>query len=390
MEIAYTSQGALHLKNGDDSVRRLESKFAGELKQRAVEIHQKHAWKAEGRAGYFSGQALWGVNTQDPLAINTLVTGVSRGRTFDELLYTMVIGNISGVFRLNKSAGVESRLLHTAEYRLQGIAGRPGADQIACVVSYKSGLSHIAVMPDADSPPADVTEGDSVDFAPSWVPGKSNRLVFQSAGMARDDAGRLHGRGPFTIQMLDLDTGELTNLAEEDGQDLLRPRIDSAGTLFYIKRPYSKPGQPSESFFRSILDIFLMPFRMLYAVFQFFNWFTIKYTGRTLTTAGGAAQKDIDIKRQKLMSNIIDAEAAVHQELLDSLEKRGTASDSWQLIRKRVGSASEAIARGVLAYDLGDTGDIIYSNGNALRRITTDDRSESILTGDLIDLVAFV
>src|SRR5215470_7303025 len=315
MEIAYVSQGALHLKNGDDSTRRFDSKFARELKQRAVEIHQKHAWKGEGRTGYFGGSAVWGVTAQDPLAINTQVTGVSRGRTPDDLFNTMVIGNIAVIFKIDKSAGVESRLLHTAEYRLQGIAARPGADQIACVVSYKSGLSHIAVMADADSPPADVTEGDSMDLAPAWVPGKSNRLVFQSAGMARDDAGQLHGRGPFTIQMLDLDTGELTSLAEEDGQDLIRPRIDSAGTLFYIKRPYSKPGQPSGSFFRSILDIFLMPFRMLYAVFQFFNWFTIKYTGRTLTTAGGAAQKDIDIKRQKLMSNIIDAEAAVHQEL---------------------------------------------------------------------------
>jgi hypothetical protein len=390
MEIAYTSQGALHLKNGDDSVRRLESKFASELKQRAVEIHQKHAWKAEGRSGYFSGQALWGVDTQDPLAIHTQVTGISRGRTRDELLYTMVIGNIAGVFRLNKSAGVESRLLHTAEYRLQGVAGRPGADQIACVVSYKSGLSHIAVMQDADSPPADVTEGDSIDLAPAWAPGKSNRLVFQSAGMARDDVGRLHGRGPFAIQMLDLDTGDLTNLAEEDGHDLICPRIDSDGTLYYIKRPYSKPGQPSGSFFRSILDIFLMPFRMIYAVFQFLNWFTIKYTGRTLTTAGGAAQKDIDIKRQKLMSNIIDAEAATRQELLDSLEKRGAVSDSWQLIRRRTGEAPETIARSVWAYDLSESGDIVYSSGNRLHQICEDDRSKGILTAELIELIALV
>src|SRR5262249_8111861 len=227
MEIAYTSQGALHLKNPDDSVRRLESKFARELKQRAVEIHQKHAWKGEGRTGYFGGSAVWGVSAQDPLAITTQVTGISRGRAPDELFYTMVIGSIAGIFKIDKSAGVESRLLHTAKYRLQGIAARPGADQIACVVSYKSGLSHIAVMADADSPPTDVTEGDSVDLAPAWVPGESNRLVFQSAGMARDDAGRLHGRGPFTIQLIDLDTGELTGLAEESGHDLICPRIDS-------------------------------------------------------------------------------------------------------------------------------------------------------------------
>src|SRR5262249_12933993 len=294
------------------------------------------------------------------------------------------------VFKVDKSAGVESRLLHTAEYRLQGIAVRPGADHIACVVSYKAGLSRIAVMADADSPPVDVTEGDSIDLAPAWVPGESNRLVFQSAGMARDDAGRLHGRGPFTIQMIDLDTGELTNLAEEDSHDLICPRIDSARTLYYIKRPYARPGQQTGNTFRSILDIFLMPFRMLYAVFQFLNWFTIKYTGRTLTTAGDAAQQEIDIKRQKIMSNIVDAEAAVRQELLDSLEKRGAVSHSWHLIRRRTGKAPETIARGVWAYDLSDAGDIVYSIGNSIRQVDKDDQSKGILTADLIEHVAFV
>jgi hypothetical protein len=390
MEIAYVSQGTLYLKNGDGSARRLESKFARELKQRALEIHQKHAWKGEGRAGYFSGQALWGVNTEDPLAINVSVTGLSRGCTSDELFYTMVIGNIAGVFKLNKEAGAEMRLLHTAEYRLQGVAARHGAGQIACVVSYKSGLAHIAIMADADSSPADVTEGDSVDLAPAWAGADSNNLIFQSAGIARDDAGRLHGRGPFTIQSIDLDTGDLTCLAEESGYDLVCPRMDADGALYYVKRPYSKPGQPDRSFFRSIPDIFLMPFRMLYAVFQFLNWFTIKYTGRTLTTAGGAAQKEIDLKRQKILSNTIDAEASAHRELLDSLEKRGTVADSWQLIRKRQGKSPETLAKGVLAYDLGDSGDIIYSNGNTLHRISDDDASRAILTGDLIEHVAFV
>ena len=389
MEIVYVSQGALYLKNGDDSTRRFDSKFARELKQRAVEIHQKHAWKGESRTGYFAGGALWGVQAEDPLAINVRVTGVSKGRTEDEVFYTMVVGNIAGVFKVSKSAGVESRLLHTAEYRLQGIAARPGAEQIACVVSYNSGLSHIAVMADADSPPIDITEGDSVDLAPSWVPGDANRLVFQSAGMARDDGGRLHGRGAFTIQAIDLDCGELTPIAEEDGHDLVSPRMDSAGTLYYIKRPYSKPGKEDRKWYNPILDVFLLPFRMLYAIFQFLNWFTIKYTGRTLTTAGSAAQKEIDLKRQKILSNISEAEAAVRKELLDSLEKQGAVSAAWRLMRKPAGSAADVIAKGVLAYDLHDRGEVIYSDGRTLRRVGAESNAQ-VAVDELIEHVAFV
>src|SRR5215471_13139102 len=136
MDIAYVSQGVLHLKNGEDS-QRMDSKFAREIKQRALEIHQKHAWKGEGKTGPFSGGALWGVQAEDPLAINVRITGISRGRTEDELFYTLLAGNIAGIFAVRKSDGVENRLLHTADYRLQGVAARPGAEQIACVVTYK-------------------------------------------------------------------------------------------------------------------------------------------------------------------------------------------------------------------------------------------------------------
>jgi len=35
----------------------------------------------------------------------------------------------------------------------------------------------------------------------------------------------------------------------------------------------------------------LLPFRLLYAVFQFLNFFIVRYTGDTLTGTGNARQK---------------------------------------------------------------------------------------------------
>jgi len=58
---------------------------------------------------------------------------------------------------------------------------------------------------------------------------------------------------------------------------------------------------------QTIFDIPLMPFRFLYAIFQYLNWFTVSYTGRMLTSAGSAKQKEIDLERRKVLANLYGA-----------------------------------------------------------------------------------
>jgi hypothetical protein len=84
-----------------------------------------------------------------------------------------------------------------------------------------------------------VTEDESIDLAPSCVDGPgARRLVFQSAGIGRSAAGRFTRLGPSELQLLDLDSGDLTTLAEESDADLLGLRMLADGTLLYIRRPY--------------------------------------------------------------------------------------------------------------------------------------------------------
>jgi hypothetical protein len=75
--------------------------------------------------------------------------------------------------------------------------------------------SNIAVLQVEGTDFSETTDGDSFDLAPRWVPGTRRRLVFQSAGVGRDGAGRFAGVGPFSIQELDLDSGDMVCLAEE-------------------------------------------------------------------------------------------------------------------------------------------------------------------------------
>ena len=60
-----------------------------------------------------------------------------------------------------------------------------------------------------------VTEGDSIDEAPSWIPGKQRRILFQSSGVGRNKHGYIVGRGPASIQAVDLDKERVTGVLEE-------------------------------------------------------------------------------------------------------------------------------------------------------------------------------
>ena len=97
-------------------------------------------------------------------------------------------------------------------------------------------------------------------------PGTRRRIVFQSAGVGRNVAGRFAGLGPCTIQELDVASGELNEVASETGRDLLQPRQTEDGTLYYIRKPYES-GVPEASLLGSLKDAALFPFRMTLAVF---------------------------------------------------------------------------------------------------------------------------
>jgi hypothetical protein len=399
--VAYIAKGELHLKNGDGSVRRIESKFGQTVRQRAMELYKRGAWKREGSsAGFLSGPMLWGRAPGDPETMEIRITGLSRGPAPGELIYALDTGTVSGLFLIRYDTGEELRLMHTADYHFEHLAvgrdtlaqnglrdgGMPEQSEIACAIKHRLGTASLAVVSCDTYALTEVTEGDSIDVAPSWVPSK-RQIVFQSAGIARDAKGQFHGRGAFLIQKVDLDTGELTPLAESQEHDYLGPRVASDGTLYYIRKPYRKPGTVEFKWWRGIVDIVILPFKLLNALFHYFEWFSIKYTGRTLTTASGEKQKEIDLKRRKLMENIYAAQDAIRDEMLSEGENSGLVPGSWQLICESPGESAKTLAKGVVSFDLSGDGSIVYSNGSAVYRLSAGGEAEQLAVGDFIEKV---
>jgi hypothetical protein len=365
--IVYLSNGRLFAKSDGDAsaCAPIESPFAQSIRQRASELQRRHAWKSQGRgAAFISGAALWGGDQNDPALMRIDITGVCRGTGDGDLFYALQSQDISGVLRRREGSSAELRILHTSDYRVGPLAAQPGTGRLALTIRHRGG-STIAVMGADGSEFSEITQGESMDESPCWVPNAPNRVVFQSAGLATNERGQTVGLGPYAIQMLDLETGRMTPIVEDAKTEFLAPKIAADGVLHYIRRPY---GLAKRKFhlFRFIEDLLLLPFRLIYAIFQFLNFFTMRYTGKPLAKGGPGNERASEMPADMMLwGNLIQASKSMNS------DKEGTVSlvpASWELCRHAKESQPEVLAKGVLSYDLENDGGIVYSNGNAIFR----------------------
>jgi hypothetical protein len=387
VNIAYLAQGKLHFKNGESAIRTIDSKFAQSMKARAIEIHQRNSWKSQGRGAQFMSGGLWGGATeQDPAAMRIAITGLAWASE-DTLIYSLQTDDIAGVFAVTDGGKTEKRLFHNASYRVGQLHACSEHDLIACTLLQDMGTANLAVIRADGTDFFEVTEGDSYDIAPSWIPDSPRELLFQSAGVARDKEGNFSGYGHFAINKLNIDTGEMTSLAEDAKYDMLGPRMSADGLLYFIRRPYQSR-EVKFNPFRVALDLLLLPFRLVYAIFQYLNFFTTRYTGKPLTSAGGAKQREMDVQQMMIWGNMIQAKkAARHSETDDA---QGLVPKSWELVRQHPNGNLDVLAKGVLSFDVCSDGSLIYSNGNLINHLKKEGTTERLVTDKFIEQVAIV
>jgi len=384
--IAYVVNGVLQVKPSGGPPRAYESPFAAEMRERAHQIQRRHAWKSEGRGALFMSRGLlWGPPAQDADMLQIAVTSVSRAHRPGEVLYALSAERRTAVCRLRVEDGVERRLLHGSELRLDEICASPGREEIACTVVHADGTSSLGVMSCEATDLVEVTEGEVHDSSPCWIPGGGRRLCYASAGVGRDGQGRPAGLGASAIHVLDLDRGAAEEVASDARRDLLMPRAAADGTLYYVSRPRQAGERPAP--WRAAVDVLMLPLRLLYAVFQYLSFFTARYTGRPLTTAGGPERRGADARQMQVWSNLIEAQQAARDDE-DVVPKALRAS---LLLRRRPDGQVETAATGVLSYDLDpESGAVVYSTGNAVFLLDPKGSREKLVSTSLISKVAFI
>ncbi len=362
-------------------VSELTSTFGEKIRERALETERRHAWKSRGAGARFMG--MWSPQARGRAAdMEISITAITPGAENGEMIYTLETADICGLLHLTGFGAEENRLWHSNETRIRELARHPLEPRIACSVWEPNGTANIGIMNADGSRLREVTEGDSLDLAPRWVPGKSDVIVYQSAGLGRDRSGHPVSYGPFEIHQLDLSSGELQTISSDSRFDFLSPQRDAAGSLFYIRRPRRDPFH--RPWWKTVADFLMIPFRFFAAIFQFFNFFSMRYTGKPLSE-GDSAAKGADLKRMMIWGNLIDAEATMRAAPTD--EAPDLVPKEWELIRKPAIGQAEVIARGVLSYDLLAEGGVMYSNGSAVFRTAPGGKPERVLKHNFIEKI---
>lgn len=360
--VAWISGGKLYAQLAPgEPTREIESPYAESVRTRAAKIARRNAWKSQGRGARFM-MGLGGL-AEDPFeqgaaAIPIMFTGLCRGRGPSRVVYSLMSGAVSGLFEYDLATNEEKRLFHGADAIVGDPAYQDDENVFACSVRGKGGFAHLAVMRGDGADLIDVTEGDAVDGAPSWIPG-TRALVYQSSGIGRDAAGQIAGMSASAIHKLDVEKGAIETVLEEEDTDFTAPRVAADGTILAIRHAHVKVKPPSVG--RILLDAILFPFRLIWAVIQYLNFFSARYTGKPLLTAGNAKQKRADARRMLVMGNLVDASREAEAD-----EEAPAVDPSWQLVRRTLDGEIEVLARGVLSFDVCDDGTVVYCDGRSL------------------------
>lgn len=380
--IAYLTQGTLVIKKPGEPAAPYESYFAERVAEQSRRDRTRRGWQQQSGVWNVMGEGSPYMPGSGMAYDNhTPVRIVSAGHGNGGPLFVLQTPHICGLFHHEFADDGERRLIHKQEFFPSHPAQHPEGD-IALALRFADGSSCIATC-DADGRRlSERTDGDAVDEEPSWAGGPGKRIVYQSAGIARDGRGGLGHLSPYRIEMLDLDEGKLTTLLDDDEADLLQPRLTADGALYYLRRPYQPQGD--RTWWDDVKAAVMAPFYLAMGVFYFFDFMTKIFAGRSLTTAGGPKRPGPDQRYMVLWGRMIDVQRA---EAKAGKATKSLVPKTWTLMRRAADGTTATLAEGVGAYDIDPEGRAIICDGRRLAVLDDTGAREAIAEDRLVERV---
>ena len=356
--------------------------------RRMTDSPKRNEWKNTGRGAMFTGTYTPGTDAASVASsIRSEVTCV--GAFNDNLLFTEQIGGTGAIYRKTSIADMSEVIAFSdTAYSIESFD--TSNTKIAVSASYAH-FAHIGTLePSGRGGVSIITEGESIDKNPSFDKSNPNVLYYESAGilLAGEDEPdepemmtpaemmrtmrRMTQTGPSAIVRINFTTSTLDYILEDENTSYIKPQTDKDGTLYFIRKPYKDEQPKGEGFLTSLV---MVPVRFFSALGGFFNFFSMKYSGQTLTNNGTRA-KGKDEKQIFIDGNLIDAEKALKEN--SGEQNPGIIPKSFELCRLS-GGEIEVVMRGVIAFTFDPDGNVVYSNGNTIVRINTDGKEERLV-----------
>lgn len=365
----FLSDGQLHrLSQGGTAI--LNSVVYAQYQQRLKEIQRKNEWKTTGTGAKFTGA--YDATLNHSAQAVTTSPGISAVTAYlpQQVIYTLNVAEQGGVYikDLQAPEAREQSILVSRTLRFYDLDAHPTSHRLAVAVSEHHQERHIALMTPDSSDCQVVTEGDSFDSNPSWSRANPQLLYYDSRGMGYDNQ-QFVGYGPTSIYRLNVSTQFLDEVVSDGDFDCFQPFEDAEGNLFYLKRPYKQ--QQGRSVLTALKDALLAPFRLLTAVGHYLNFFTMRYSGKSLKTQGAnpAKMSSQSPKQLFVAGNLLEVEKARKANERRGEKYPGYIPASWVLMKRSPDGTETTLQQGVMSYTANTDGSIIYANGKHLIRL---------------------
>lgn len=336
------------------TIKKFPSKFIENYKNNAVNIARSQKWKHSGEGAQFRGDVR---GTEDDVQIESRLTGVFLSADGNEAAYSFVVNDVSGIYvmRLDDEKAAETHVINSLELQFSGGCLDVSNGMLATSVARNYSNSDIAVFDMESGDYKLVTDGDTLDEDPCLCPDDGNIVYFSSRGAGRDANGNFVSYAPAAICRLDLASVEVKEVLSSDKYNYLKP-VYYGGKLYVLRTPTKiKRANP-------LVEIALIPFRILQAIANFVNAFVRMFTGKSLASGGEnpAKGREYDSREEYVRGNLINAEKEMKRNRRKKDPDYGFIPTSWQLIEAESG---KVLKSGIADYDILSDGTIVCTNG---------------------------
>ena len=362
LNILFITDGEMKILKGK-SAEAIVSQAAEKHKNNIRSIKERNEWKTSGTGAAFMGHQAYSMHQAES---KYKITGITPTRNEDEVLYSMNVDQTSGIYtkRVLENDASEGYLLRTNNIRIFETDYNPKTKGIiASVSAISSPETHLALFNYDNAQYDIITEGQSLDEYPAWSEFEDDVVYYNSCGIGRDKENNISGYSERYILRLNMKTGDLDEIISQKGYDLIKPKTDKNGNIYYIKRPIK--AEKDESF----KDFFLAPIRIIRGIFGWLDFFTQRYSGESLKTGGHNPSKHKNEEELFIEGNLVKVQKNSDKKHTKDDEYSVIIPKSWELCRLSPSGLHTVIKKGVLDFCIDDNSSIIYSDGNYIMKL---------------------
>ena len=376
-----------------DSIRVLDegeegtyaSQYIADYRERMRRMVKNKEWKHSGMGAMFRGDTMSEVGMDSETRVDAYINSVHAAGE-DKVLYTFTVNQTSGVIEKTLSAKKDGErfILHTNDGEL--LSSDYNVTDGKFVAELKRGeISSDLVLLDTERGDyVSITDGDSRDENPSFSKKRPGVILYDSLAAGRNARGEFVEYAPAAVYEYDLNTLDLKEIRASEKYSYIKPVEDENGDIYCIRKPAKERDRHNP-----VVEILLIPYRLLMAIVNFIQIFLVFFTGKTMTGGGNnpAKGRDTDSRQMIIRGNVIEVDKEIARNKKFKDKDLAFIPASWKLVRIR-GGEEEEMKSGICDFSLAEGG-VVCTNGRKVFFLK-EGKSEKIAEGELVLNVATV